>query len=95
MQVTPCYVYVLGSWSDCQKGGQARTYTGWTHDVETRLAKHNASQGAKATRGRQWEVLHTECFKTRNEAMAREIELKKQLRNRPSLRTDLLSRRAE
>lgn len=95
MDVTPCYVYVLGSWSDCEKGGKPRTYTGWTHDVQLRLNKHNAGQGAKATRGRHWELLYSESFKTRGAAMSREAALKKQLRSEPAFRADLLARRPE
>lgn len=88
----PCYTYVLGSISDCNKSGSARTYTGWAHDVEARLAKHNSGQGAKATRGRQWAVLHVESFKTRGEAMSREAALKKQLRKQPAFRLGLLAK---
>ncbi|MGC6475901.1 MAG: GIY-YIG nuclease family protein [Parvibaculales bacterium] len=93
--VTPCYVYVLGSRSDGAKGGSVRTYTGWTHDVEARLAKHNQGIGAKATRGRQWVLLYTESFKTRSAAMSREAKLKKELRQNPEFRSKLLARLAK
>ncbi|TNE61700.1 MAG: GIY-YIG nuclease family protein [Alphaproteobacteria bacterium] len=69
----PCLVYILGSLKD----GVARTYVGWTNDLEKRLAAHNAGTGAKSTRGRQWLVLYTESFKTRGEAMSREWHLKR------------------
>ncbi len=94
--VTPCYVYVLGSRSNSAKSGAksstVRTYTGWTHDVEARLAKHNQGIGAKATRGRQWVLLYTESFKTRSAAMSREAKLKKELRQNPEFRAKLLAR---
>ena len=73
----PCYVYVLGSWSDCIKNQSPRSYTGWTIDVEARLKKHNCGKGAKSTRGRHWVLLYIESFKTRGEAMSREAGLKK------------------
>ena len=95
MDVTSCFVYILGSWSDCAKGGRPRTYTGWTHDIQARLDKHNTGRGAKATRGRQWELLHSESFKTRGAAMSREAALKKQLRTQPEFRAELLARRTE
>ena len=95
MDVTPCFVYILGSWSDCAKGGRPRTYTGWTHDIQARLDKHNTGRGAKATRGRQWELLHSESFKTRGAAMSREAALKKQLRTQPEFRAELLASRTE
>ena len=52
-------------------------YSGWTHNLEKRLAAHNAGKGAKATRGRVWQILHFEVFKTRGAAMSREAELKR------------------
>ena len=92
-QVKPCYAYVLGSWSDCAKGGSPRLYSGWTHDLEKRLAAHNAGKGAKATRGRVWQILHFETFKTRGATMAREAELKKTLKTNQSLRQEMLARK--
>ncbi|WP_262692072.1 GIY-YIG nuclease family protein [Kordiimonas aestuarii] len=77
----PCFVYVLGSVS----GEVARTYVGWTTDVEKRLAAHNAGTGAKSTRGRMWVILHTEEFKTRGEAMSREWHLKRDRKFRKKL----------
>jgi putative endonuclease len=67
------FVYVLG----CCHKGRWLSYVGWTNDVAKRLAKHNAGTGARATRGRAWTLLHTEGFKTRNEAMSREWHLKR------------------
>ena len=67
------FVYVLGS---CHKGRYI-SYVGWTNDVTQRLAKHNNGTGARTTRGRVWTLLHTEPFKTRNEAMSREWHLKR------------------
>ena len=52
------YVYIIGS-SQPRK----RTYVGWTNDVDKRLRAHNASKGAKFTRGSQWILLYGE---TRN-----------------------------
>lgn len=67
------FVYVLGS---CHKGRYI-SYVGWTNDVTQRLAKHNNGTGARTTRGRVWTLLHTEPFRTRNEAMSREWHLKR------------------
>ncbi|MGB0192741.1 MAG: GIY-YIG nuclease family protein [Candidatus Micropelagos thuwalensis] len=92
-QVKPCYAYVLGSWSDCANGGSPRLYSGWTNNLEKRLAAHNAGKGAKATRGRVWQILHFEVFKTRGAAMSREAELKKILKTNQSLREEILARK--
>ncbi|MFB6220828.1 MAG: GIY-YIG nuclease family protein, partial [Halolamina sp.] len=60
------YVYVLA----CADG---TFYTGYTTDVERRVAEHNAGEGAKYTRGRTpVEAVHVEEFETRSAAMARE-----------------------
>jgi putative endonuclease len=67
------FVYVLGSFHK----GRYTSYVGWTNDVTQRLAKHNNGTGARSTRGRVWTLLHTEPFKTRNEAMSREWHLKR------------------
>ena len=71
-----CYVYLLKSCDD----GPAKSYVGWTTDLEKRLAAHNDGSGAKATRGRKWQLVYSEVFKTRGAAMSREYELKN---NRP------------
>jgi putative endonuclease len=68
-----CFVYILGSSSQ----GALRTYVGWTTDLESRLAAHNAGTGAKSTRGRVWGLLYAERYQTRTEAMSREWYLKR------------------
>ena len=75
------YVYLIAT---CDQGA-ARSYVGWTTDLEKRLAAHNAGAGAKSTRGRQWRLVHSEVFNTRGEAMAREYELKKDRKTRRAL----------
>ncbi|MFN8947002.1 MAG: GIY-YIG nuclease family protein [Alphaproteobacteria bacterium] len=55
----------------------AVTYVGWTVDLEARLARHNASLGAKFTRGRRWQLLYAEAFHDRRAAMSREWHLKR------------------
>ena len=77
----PNYVYLIAT---CDQGA-ARSYVGWTTDLEKRLAAHNAGAGAKSTRGRQWRLVHSEVFNTRGEAMAREYELKKDRKTRRAL----------
>ncbi len=77
----PCFVYILGSEG---KGG-ARTYVGWTTDLEKRLSAHNAGTGAKSTRGRRWSLMYAECYKTRGQAMRREWHLKRDRRFRKAL----------
>ncbi|HEY9163479.1 MAG TPA: GIY-YIG nuclease family protein [Magnetovibrio sp.] len=67
------FVYVLGS----EGPGTARTYVGWTTDLDARLEAHNSGRGAKSTRGRRWVLLYAEQYKTRSDAMSREWHLKR------------------
>jgi putative endonuclease len=64
------YVYVL----ECADGTY---YTGYTTDVERRVAEHDAGEGAKYTRGRTpVELVHVESYDTRSAAMSREHGIK-------------------
>ena len=68
--MTDHWVYVL----ECSDGS---FYTGYTTDVERRVAEHDAGEGAKYTRGRTpVELVHSERFETRSAAMSREYEIK-------------------
>jgi putative endonuclease len=52
-------------------------YTGYTTDVERRVAEHNDGTGAKYTRGRcPVTLVHVESFDTQSEAMQREYAIK-------------------
>jgi len=78
------FVYILGSLG---KGG-ARSYVGWTTDLDNRLRAHNSGKGARSTRGRRWVLLYAERYRTRAEAMSREWHLKRDraFRKRVSIR---------
>jgi putative endonuclease len=76
-----CFVYVIAS----ERGGNYRTYVGWTTDLDRRLGQHNNGTGAKATRGRKWILLYVERFDTRREAMSREWHLKRDKKLRKML----------
>ena len=53
-------------------------YTGWTNDLEKRLAAHNAGTGAKYTRSRRpVRLLYYEAFREKWEAQRRECEIKR------------------
>lgn len=63
-------VYVL----ECSDG---TFYTGYTTDLERRVAEHDAGEGAKYTRGRApVEVVHVERYDSRSDAMSREHGIK-------------------
>ena len=65
------HVYVV----ECADGTY---YTGYTTDVERRVAEHDAGEGAKYTRGRApVELRHVESYDSRSAAMSREYEIKR------------------
>ncbi|GGL46615.1 GIY-YIG nuclease family protein [Halocalculus aciditolerans] len=64
------YVYVLVCADDTY-------YTGYTTDVERRVAEHDAGEGAKYTRGRTpVELVHVESYESKSAAMSREYAIK-------------------
>lgn len=66
-----CYTYILLC-------SDETLYTGWTNDLTKRLKMHNAGKGARYTRGRlPVKLLYYEIFATKQEAMKREVEIKK------------------
>ena len=70
------YVYIL----KCCDG---TLYCGYTNDVEKRFETHQSGKGAKYTRGRlPLELVYTEEFETKSEAMKRECEIKKMNREK-------------
>lgn len=67
---TEHHVYIV----ECSDGTY---YTGYTTDVERRIEEHNDGVGAKYTRGRRpVELVHTEAFDTRSDALRREHRIK-------------------
>ena len=65
------FVYMLR----CKDGS---LYTGWTNDLEHRLAMHNSGRGAKYTRGRgPLELVYSEACGTRGDALRREAAIKR------------------
>ncbi|MBP3690296.1 MAG: GIY-YIG nuclease family protein [Schwartzia sp.] len=68
------YAYIV----ECADG---TLYSGWTNDLEKRIAAHNAGQGAKYTRSRRPVTLrYYEEFEDKSEALRRECALKKMSR---------------
>ena len=64
------YVYVV----EC---GDGTYYTGYTTDVERRVAEHNDGTAAKYTRGRRPVTLvHVEAHDSQSAAMQREYAIK-------------------
>ena len=65
------FVYILYSVSS------AKTYVGFTNNVERRLQEHNFTESSGFTlRYRPWVLIRTEGYATKQEAMVREKFLK-------------------
>ena len=60
---------------ECSDGS---LYTGWTTDVEARIAAHNSGSGAKYTRSRlPVKLVYSEEVNDRSAALKREAAIKK------------------
>ena len=62
------------------------SYVGYTNNLEKRLAKHNASKGAKFTRGRKWILAYSVEYDSKSKAMREEYKLKKNYKLRNKLK---------
>ena len=68
------YTYIL----KCKDGS---LYTGWTNDLEQRVAAHNTGKGAKYTKARRpVDLVYFEEFETKEQAMKREYAIKQMAR---------------
>ena len=67
------FVYIIAN----SKRSKVTTYVGYTNNLKRRLSLHNSGKGAKFTRGRQWKIIYSEKFITKNEAIRREYYIKK------------------
>ena len=68
------YTYIL----KCKDGS---LYTGWTNDLEQRVAAHNTGKGAKYTKARRpVELVYFEEFEAKEQAMKREYAIKQMAR---------------
>ena len=64
------FVYIL-------RCGDGSLYTGWTKNLEKRLAAHASGKGAKYTRSRlPVELVYSEAFPSPHQAMSRERQIK-------------------
>ncbi len=79
------YTYIL-------KCADGTFYCGWTNNLEKRLAAHNAGTASKYTSPRRpVELVYTERFATKQEAMSREYRIKQLTRQQ---KIDLISNKS-
>ena len=63
------YVYILQS-------SRGDYYIGHTQDPAERLRRHQSGRGNYTKSRGPWQLVYTECFETRSQAMTRERALK-------------------
>ena len=64
------------------------SYVGYTINLRRRLAKHNASKGAKFTRGRKWILAYSMSYDSKSKAMREEYNLKKNYKLRNKIKSN-------
>ena len=67
------------------------TYVGFTNNLKKRLNKHNASKGAKYTRGKKWIIIYKKKYLTKSIAMKEEYKLKKNAKLRKLFKNEYLN----
>ena len=84
-----CFTYIVR----CSDG---TLYTGWTNDLEKRIACHNQKKGAKYTKTRRpVELVYFEHFATKEEAMSREYHIKQLKRSQKQALIDRMDKSHE
>ncbi|MHA1148489.1 MAG: AAA family ATPase [Promethearchaeota archaeon] len=73
------YVYILET---INAEGKKKYYTGYTKDLQRRLAEHKKGAGAKFCRGKKIDLKYFETFTTQGDAIRRELEIKSFSRNK-------------
>ena len=66
------------------------SYVGYTNNLKKRLANHNASKGAKFTRGRKWILAYSIGYNSKSKAMSEEYKLKKNYKLRNKIKSNYL-----
>ena len=84
------YVYLIKT----IKGFKNKSYVGFTNNIKSRLAKHNANKGAKATKGYKWELVFKKIFRNKSYALSYEYKLKKNRRKRADLINEYIKKKS-
>ena len=70
------------------KNNKKISYVGYTNDLKKRLILHNASKGAKFTRGKKWKLVYYEKYDSKITAMKNEFKLKKNYKLRKQIKNE-------
>jgi len=80
------YVYMILS----KVNNRLISYVGYTNNLQKRLFLHNASKGAKFTKGKSWKLIYSKIYYDKSEAMKEEFKLKKDYIKRKILKKKFL-----
>ena len=69
-QIAMYYVYIL-------ENPDGKYYIGHTENLTDRLKRHNSNQVRSTKSKGPWKIVYNETYKTRNEAYARELQIKR------------------
>lgn len=54
-----------------------RYYIGYTSDLDKRMTEHNSGISSFTSKAKDWKLMYTEVFESREAAHTRELEIKK------------------
>ena len=82
------YVYMLLS----KHKDNYYTYVGYSKNPSKRVILHNASKGAKSTRGKHWFIIYKKKYINKSLALKSEYKLKKNKVKRNKIKLDFINK---
>ena len=76
------FVYLLVS----KKNTKTFSYVGMTKNLNKRISLHNASKGAKYTKGKKWHLAYKKTYNSKSKALKEEYSLKKDKKKREKIK---------
>ena len=68
------------------------SYVGYTNNLKKRLSLHNASKGAKFTKGKRWSIIYQQEYLNKSKAMKDEYKLKKDYKLRNQIKNNFINK---
>ena len=78
------YVYLIVS----KVKNKTISYVGYTNNLLKRISLHNASKGAKFTKGKKWKIIYYKPYRSKKIAMKEEYYLKKNYKLRNQIKKE-------
>jgi len=84
----PYFVYMLLS----KHKDKLISYVGYTNNLKKRLSLHNASKGAKFTKGKKWVIIYQQEYLNKSKALKDEYKLKKDYKLRNQIKNNFINK---